>query len=410
MKKQTKQPPISQSDLKLLNDLNGALQQEKHYGYFAVIVLLFVLIVVFLIWAYNSTLEEVTRGQGSIISSSREQIIQSLDPGIIMEMRVKEGDVVEKNQILLKLDDTRSSAILRESEAKVENLTAIAARLKAETTETKPIFPQEISSELKQREYQAYTVRRQSMVDAIEALKASKSFLDHEISITQPLAQQGLVSNVEVLRMQRQSADLGAQILDRKNRYLTDANNELVKTEAELAQARENMAMRADPVDRSFIKAPLRGIVKNIKINTVGGVVNAGQDILEIVPLDDKLLVEAYIRPQDVAFLRPGLPAVVKISAYDYSIYGGLEGVVTLISPDTLSNDKRNSELKLNQNEVYYRILVKTDANSLVDKQGKKLPIIPGMVTTVDVKTGEKTVFQYLIKPITRMKQALQER
>lgn len=248
------------------------------------------------------------------------------------------------------------------------------------------------------------------MVDAIEALKASKSFLDHEISITQPLAQQGLVSNVEVLRMQRQSADLGAQILDRKNRYLTDANNELVKTEAELAQARENMAMRADPVDRSFIQAPLRGIVKNIKINTVGGVVNAGQDILEIVPLDDKLLVEAYIRPQDVAFLRPGLPAVVKISAYDYSIYGGLEGVVTLISPDTLSNDKRNSELKLNQNEVYYRILVKTDANSLVDKQGKKLPIIPGMVTTVDVKTGEKTVFQYLIKPITRMKQALQER
>lgn len=410
MKKQTKQPSISQSDLKLLNDLNGALQQEKHYGYFAVIVLLFVLIVVFLIWAYNSTLEEVTRGQGSIISSSREQIIQSLDPGIIMEMRVKEGDVVEKNQILLKLDDTRSSAILRESEAKVENLTAIAARLKAETTETKPIFPQEISSELKQREYQAYTVRRQSMVDAIEALKASKSFLDHEISITQPLAQQGLVSNVEVLRMQRQSADLGAQILDRKNRYLTDANNELVKTEAELAQARENMAMRADPVDRSFIQAPLRGIVKNIKINTVGGVVNAGQDILEIVPLDDKLLVEAYIRPQDVAFLRPGLPAVVKISAYDYSIYGGLEGVVTLISPDTLSNDKRNSELKLNQNEVYYRILVKTDANSLVDKQGKKLPIIPGMVTTVDVKTGEKTVFQYLIKPITRMKQALQER
>ncbi|MFP6817841.1 HlyD family efflux transporter periplasmic adaptor subunit [Acinetobacter sp.] len=410
MKKQTKQPPISQSDLKLLNDLNGALQQEKHYGYFAVIVLLFVLIVVFLIWAYNSTLEEVTRGQGSIISSSREQIIQSLDPGIIMEMRVKEGDVVDKNQILLKLDDTRSSAILRESEAKVENLTAIAARLKAETTETKPIFPQEISSELKQREYQAYTVRRQSMVDAIEALKASKSFLDHEISITQPLAQQGLVSNVEVLRMQRQSADLGAQILDRKNRYLTDANNELVKTEAELAQARENMAMRADPVDRSFIQAPLRGIVKNIKINTVGGVVNAGQDILEIVPLDDKLLVEAYIRPQDVAFLRPGLPAVVKISAYDYSIYGGLEGVVTLISPDTLSNDKRNSELKLNQNEVYYRILVKTDANSLVDKQGKKLPIIPGMVTTVDVKTGEKTVFQYLIKPITRMKQALQER
>lgn len=410
MKKENEAQSVSQSDLDLINDLNGAFQQEKHRGYFAVVILLFVLIVVFLIWAYNSTLEEVTRGQGSIISSSREQIIQSLDPGTIMEMGVKEGDVVEKDQILLKLDDTRSSAVLRESEAKVESLSALAARLKAETTGTEPVFPQQISNEIKQREYHAFVARRQSMLDAVSGLKQSKSFLDHEISITQPLAQQGLVSNVEVLRMQRQSADLGLQITERKNRYLTDANNELVKTEAELAQARENMLMRADPVERSLIRAPLRGVVKNIKINTVGGVVNAGQDILEIVPLDDKLLVEAYIRPQDVAFLRPGLPAVVKVSAYDYAIYGGLDGVVTLISPDTLSNDKRNSELKLNQNEVYYRILVRTDANSLLDKNGKQLPIIPGMITTVDVKTGEKTVFQYLIKPITRMKQALQER
>lgn len=410
MKKESESQSVSQSDLNLINDLNGAFQQEKHRGYFAVVILLFVFIIVFLIWAYNSTLEEVTRGQGSIISSSREQIIQSLDPGIIMEMGVKEGDVVEKDQILLKLDDTRSSAILRESEAKVENLSALTARLKAETTGGEPVFPQNMSNELKQREYHAFVARRQSMLDAVAGLKQSKSYLDHEISITQPLAQQGLVSNVEVLRMQRQSADLGLQIVERKNRYLTDANNELVKTEAELAQARENMLMRADPVERSLIRAPLRGVVKNIKINTVGGVVNAGQDILEIVPLDDKLLVEAYIRPQDVAFLRPGLPAVVKVSAYDYAIYGGLDGVVTLISPDTLSNDKRNSELKLNQNEVYYRILVRTDANSLLDKNGQQLPIIPGMITTVDVKTGEKTVFQYLIKPITRMKQALQER
>ena len=370
MKKENEAQSVSQSDLDLINDLNGAFQQEKHRGYFAVVILLFVLIVVFLIWAYNSTLEEVTRGQGSIISSSREQIIQSLDPGTIMEMGVKEGDVVEKDQILLKLDDTRSSAVLRESEAKVESLSALAARLKAETTGTEPVFPQQISNEIKQREYHAFVARRQSMLDAVSGLKQSKSFLDHEISITQPLAQQGLVSNVEVLRMQRQSADLGLQITERKNRYLTDANNELVKTEAELAQARENMLMRADPVERSLIRAPLRGVVKNIKINTVGGVVNAGQDILEIVPLDDKLLVEAYIRPQDVAFLRPGLPAVVKVSAYDYAIYGGLDGVVTLISPDTLSNDKRNSELKLNQNEVYYRILVRTDANSLLDKNG----------------------------------------
>lgn len=410
MKKQNKPESINQADLKLMNDLNGALQQEKHRGYFLVILMLFALIIVFVVWAYNSTLEEVTRGQGSIISSSREQIIQSLDPGIIMQMDVKEGDIVEKGQILLRLDDTRSSAVLRESEVKVSNLTAMAARLKAETLGTAPVFPKEVPQELQQRERQAYMARRRAMTDAVAGLQQSKQYLDREIAITQPLAQQGLVSQVEVLRMERQSADLGLQISERRNRYAADANNELVKVEAELAQARENMLMRADPVEHAMIRAPLRGIVKNIKINTVGGVVNAGQDILEIVPLDDKLLVEAYIRPQDVAFVRPGLPAVVKISAYDYSIYGGLEGTVSLISPDTLSNDKRNSELKLNQNEVYYRMLVRTNESSLVDKNGKKMPIIPGMIATVDVKTGEKTVFQYLIKPITRMKQALQER
>ncbi|MBP6117304.1 MAG: HlyD family type I secretion periplasmic adaptor subunit [Neisseriaceae bacterium] len=401
---------VDQADLKLINDLNAAMQQEKHRGQFWVVILFLVLIVVFLVWAYNSKLEEVTRGQGSIIASSREQIIQSLDPGIIVEMNAKEGDVVEKGQILLKLDDTRSAAIWRESEAKVANLEAMSARLRAESSGTPPQFPEGLDDALKQREYAAYVARKRALVDGVAGLQRSQRLLDQEIAITRPMAQKGLVSHVEVLRMERQSADLGLQIADRQNRYATDANNELVKTESELAQARENMAMRADPVERSLIRAPLRGIVKNIKINTVGGVVNAGQEILEIVPLDDKLLVEAYIRPQDVAFLRPGLPAVVKISAYDYAIYGGLEGTVSLISPDTLSNDRRNSELKLNQNEVYYRILVKTNDNSLVDKNGQKMPIIPGMVATVDVKTGEKTVFQYLIKPITRMKQALRER
>ena len=219
------------------------------------------------------------------------------------------------------------------------------------------------------------------------------------------------MSQVELLRMQRDSHDLAVQITERQNRYTTDASNELVKTESELAQAKENMAMRADPVERSQIRAPMKGIVKNIRINTIGGVVSAGQDILEIVPIEDNLLVEAYIRPNDVAFIRPGLPAVVKLTAYDYAIYGGLEGKVTLISPDTLSDEKRNaSELKLNMNNVYYRILVQTSGSNLVDKNGNEMPIIPGMVATVDVKTGEKTVFQYLTKPITRMKQALRER
>ena len=402
---------IRKDDLQLVNDLNAALQKEKHHGQFWVIMLLFAFLVVFVIWAYNSPLEEVTRGQGSIIPSSREQVIQSLDPGTIAEMRVQEGDIVEKDEVLLKLDDTRSSAILRESEAKVANLEAMLARLKAESYGTAIVFPAGISKDLQQRERAAYEARRRAMTDAVAGLGQSKAALDQEIRITAPMVKHGVVSEVELLRMQRESSDLAQQISQRKNDYAAKANEELVRVESELAQAKENMAMRADPVERSEVKAPMRGIVKDIKINTVGGVVTAGQEIMTIVPLDDKLLVEAYINPRDVAFIRPGLPAVVKISAYDYAIYGGLYGKVTLISPDTLSNQNRaTDQLKLDQNQVYYRMLVQTEGNTLRDKNGKELPIIPGMVATVDVKTGEKTVFQYLIKPITRLKQALRER
>ena len=405
-----KKENISSADLHLINDLNAALQTEKHRGLFAVIVILCLLITAFVVWAYNSKVEEVTRGQGSVIPSSREQIVQSLDPGTIAEMKVKEGDIVEKGQVLLKMDDTRSSAILRESAAKVVNLEAMVSRLRAEAYGMPLKFADHIPKELRQREAAAFEARRRSVVDAVVGLHQNKATLDKEIAITAPMVKQGVMSEVELLRMQRESSQLALQISEKQNQYAAEANNELVKTEAELAQARENMAMRADPVERSEIRAPLRGIVKNIQINTVGGVVQAGQDILEIVPLDDKLLVEAYIRPQDVAFMRPGLDAVVKLSAYDFAIYGGLHGKVTLISPDTLSNQKRADELKLDQNQQYYRILVETDGNSIKDKNGKSMQIIPGMVATVDVKTGEKTVFDYLIKPITRLKQALRER
>ena len=405
------QEKINKEDLKLINDLSAALQSEKHTGYFAIISLFLSFMVVFIIWAYFSPLEEVAQGQGRIIPSSREQIVQSLDPGTIQQMLVKEGDTVEKGQILLKLDDTRSSAILREIKAKVEHLEAMVARLQAEAYNTKLTFPEDISDELKKREEAAYVSRRRAMEEQVSGLQKSKAALEQQIAITTPMVKRGVMSQVELLRMQRDSHDLAVQITERQNRYTTDASNELVKTESELAQAKENMAMRADPVERSQIRAPMKGIVKNIRINTIGGVVSAGQDILEIVPIEDNLLVEAYIRPNDVAFIRPGLPAVVKLTAYDYAIYGGLEGKVTLISPDTLSDEKRNaSELKLNMNNVYYRILVQTSGSNLVDKNGNEMPIIPGMVATVDVKTGEKTVFQYLIKPITRMKQALRER
>lgn len=401
---------LSQKDLKLVSDLDAAMQAEKHRGLLGMVWVMLLFIIAFVTWAYLSPLEEVTRGQGSIIPSSRQQMIQSLDAGILKVMHVKEGDTVEKGDILVTLDDTRSSAGYREAEAKVVNLEAMLARYKAEAYDLPLEFPESTPTELRDREAAAYNARQQALKSAVSGLSQSKRILDEQIRRTAAMVKRGVSSEIELLRMQRESSDIALQINERQNQYKTEANNELVRTESELAQARENLALRADPVERSDIRSPVRGIVNNIKINTIGGVINPGQDIMEIVPIDDKLLVQAYINPQDVAFIHPGLPAVVKLSAYDYAIYGGLDGVVTLISPDTLSDERRPSELNLDASQSYYRVLIETSGSVLTDKTGKPLPIMPGMIANVDIKTGEKTVFQYLIKPITRMKQALRER
>lgn len=404
------EPSVAGKDLPFLNDLQAAMQQEKHTGMFWTIGLLALLIASFLIWAYVSNVEEVTRGQGSVIPSSREQVIQSLDPGVLAEMRVKEGDLVEPGQVLVRLDAARSTAVLREAESKVQTLRATAARLRAEAHGTTLKFDGATPRSLVARETAAYRARLQAMTEAVQGLRQSKALLDREIAITEPMVGKGVVSEVELLRMKRQSNDLAMQMTERRNRFQSDANTELLRVEAELSQSEEAAAARADPVKRSEIKAPLRGLVKNIKINTLGGVIGAGQPIMEIVPVDGPLLVEAYIRPQDVAFIKPGDEALVKLSAYDYALYGGLDGQVSLISPDTLQDNRRPSELKLNPEESFYRVIVRTNDNRLRDKHGQELPIIPGMIASVDIKTGEKTVFEYLVKPVTRLKQALRER
>lgn len=401
---------VAQDDLPLLNDLHAAMQHEKHRGMYWTITLLALFLAVFLVWAYFSNVEEVTRGQGSVIPSSREQVIQSLDPGVLSEMLVREGDLVERGQVLLKLDTARSSAVYREAKNKADALEATAVRLRSEAHGVPLKFPASVPAELVARETAAYRARTRAVNETVQGLEQSKKLLDQEIAITEPMAAKGVVSEVEILRMKRQSNDLQLQITERRNKFQSDANTDLVRVEADLAQSEEAAAARADPVKRSEIKAPLRGVVKNIKINTVGGVVGAGQDIMEIVPVDGPLLVEAYIRPQDVAFIKPNDDALVKLTAYDYAIYGGLEGKVKLISPDTLQDNRRPSELKLNPEESFYRVIVQTTSHDLKDKNGKEMPIIPGMIATVDIKTGEKTVFQYLIKPITRLKQALRER
>lgn len=401
---------LSKRDLKLVNDLNAAMQEETHYGLWLGVLLITSLMIVFIYWAYNSELEEVTVGQGSVIPSSRQQMVQSLDGGILKSLEVREGQSVKRGDVLVTLDDTRYSAILAESEAKMLNLEAMTARYSAEAYGTPLQFPDNVSEELRNRETIAYKARKKALEETLSGLHKSKQILDEQIRRTAAMVQRGVSSEIELLRMQQQSTDIILKINETQNKYTTDANDNLVRTAAELAQARENVAKNADPVARAVIYSPVDGIVNNIKFNTIGGVIRAGEDIMEIVPIGENLLVQAYIRPQDVAFIRPGQEAVVKLSAYDYSVYGGLEGVVTLISPDTLQDDRRPSQLNLNANESYYRVLVETNDSKLTDRNGESLEIIPGMVATVDIKTGKKSVFDYLTRPVTRMKQAFRER
>ena len=223
----------------------------------------------------------------------------------------------------------------------------------------------------------------------------------------------GLVSEVELLRLKRQRNDRALQMADRQNKFRTDAAADLIRVESELAQARETLVARADAAQRTEIRSPMKGTVKSIRVNTIGGVVQAGQEIMTIVPTEDTLVIEAYVRPADVAFIHPGQKAVVKISAYDYAIYGGLDGTVENISPDTLRDERRAGTPVADvadEANSYYRVLVRTTSNSLTTPNGQVLPIIPGMTASVEMLTGRKTVLQYLIKPLNRASEALRER
>jgi adhesin transport system membrane fusion protein len=369
----------------------------------------------FILWASWAELEEVTRGQGRVVPSSKEQVIQSLDPGILTELLVREGDVVEKGQLLLRIDPTRAEAMYRELEAKAVALAATAARLRAEAYGGKLEFPDKVRAhpEVLRRETDVYKSRVRALEESLAGLNRGIALLDREISITEPMVGRGLVSEVELLRLKRQRNDLALQAADRRNKFSADAAADLTKVESELAQTNETLIARAETFARTEIRAPMKGTVKSIKINTIGGVVQAGQDIMLIVPTEDTLVIEAYVRPADVAFLHPGQKAIVKISAYDYAIYGGLDGVVEHISPDTLRDERRGGAPATdvpNEESSFYRVLVRTSQTSLRTPAGQELPIIPGMTASVEMLSGTKTVMQYLLKPVNRAAEAMRER
>lgn len=380
--------------------------QEPHLPRSSLVVWSVVsMLVVFIAWAGWFQLDEVTTGSGKVVPSSHEQVIQSLEGGIIHKLLVQEGDIVERGQQVAQLDRTKTESSVLESESRLNAALATASRLTAEVNGTELTFPAELDDDidLVRQETALFTSRRESLEKGVAGLRQGMTLVQRELALTQPLVKQGAASNVEVLRLQRQKNELENKVTEMQNQYFVRAREELAKANAEIEAQRSVMKGREDSLTRLTFNAPVRSIVKDIDVTTVGGVIPPNGKLMTLVPLDDQMVIEAKISPRDVAFIHPGQAALVKITAYDYSIYGGLQGEVMMISPDTIQDDVK-------RDVYFYRVYIRTNTNHLENKQGKEFPIFPGMIATVDIKTGSKSILDYLLKPLNKAKEALRER
>ncbi|SFI32671.1 membrane fusion protein, adhesin transport system [Pseudomonas argentinensis] len=399
-----------------------------------------------LLWANFAEVDEVTRGEGKAIPSSRVQKIQNLEGGIVSELFVHEGQVVEAGTPLLRLDDTRFASNVGETEADRLSLAMRVERLSAEVEGRELAIPEDIAAKapgLAQSERALFLSRQQQLQDEIAGLQEqltqrrqevrefvskqgqfrnSLELLRQEIRMSEPLVAEGAVSPVEVLRLKRAEVESRGQLeatglaipraeaaikeVERKidetrGRFRSEALTQLNEARTDLSKIESTGRALEDRVNRTQVTSPVRGIVKQLLVNTIGGVIQPGSDMVEIVPIDDTLLVEARIRPQDIAFLHPGQEAVVKFTAYDYTIYGGLKAKLEQIGADTVTDEEGNS---------FYLIKLRTEKSHLGTEE-RPLLIIPGMVTSVDIITGKKSVLSYLLKPIIRARaEALRER
>lgn len=393
---------------------------------------------IFVIWSAVAQVDEITRGEGKVIPSRQLQVLQSLDGGIILEIAVQEGQVVQAGQTLLKVDPTRFVSSVRENRAQFLSLQAKASRLRA-LAEEKPFEPPQEALrddpktvEEERRLYEAraseldgqVSIARQQLVQKQQEFNEASSrraqasqaydLTARELSVTRPLLGSGAVSEVELLRLERDVArfrgerdmataqiarsqaaiaEASRKVQEVEINFRNEARKELAETQARLNALTEGNIGLADKVKHSDIRSPVRGTVKRLLVNTVGGVVQPGRDIVEVVPLEDNLLLEARVLPKDIAFLRPGQKALVKFTAYDFSIYGGLDATLEHIGADSITDERGNT---------YYTVKVRTAKSSL----GENLPIIPGMVAEVDIVTGQKSILAYLLKPVLKAKQA----
>jgi len=363
---------------------------------------------IFLAWAWYFPLVEVSTGQGTVVPSSREQVIQSLEGGILASLAVVEGSVVDSDEVLAQLDPTRSVSNVDEAAAKYSASLAASARLRAELEEAdRVIFPAALDDarfdDLRANETALFRSRKANLTETLAGLTEGLELLEQELTITQRLQSSGAASRVELIRQQRDAAETRLEIARLKADNRVKTGEELQRINAEAEVQASIVRGRTDQLSRLTVRAPMRGVVKDVAVTTIGGVIPPGGQLMTIVPIDDQLLIEARISPRDIAFIHPGQEALVKISAYDYAIFGGMQGEVVTISPNTVRDE-------IKPEQVYYRVYIRTASDILTNSAGTEFPIVPGMIATVDIRTGEKTVWQYLIKPFNRAQEALRER
>lgn len=411
-------------------------------------LLLFIVVTVISLigWAWWAELEEVTSGAGLVIPASKVKVVQNLEGGIVLAILTEDGAQVKKGQVLLRIDPTGFGARLNESLGRQAGMQVTLRRLRAEAEETEPDFDDALIEQwpdLVSRELTLFLSRRESLQASLNALNElvlqrgqeikevrnqirvvgrSLSLANEELELMRPAVREGIVSRVELFRTESRVNDLDGQLSsarlsiprikatlaeakqrleERKKQFRSEALLERNLLEVELSALTETIGAEQDRVARTDVRSPVDGIVKELKVTTIGQVVQPGLDLVEIVPLDDTLLIEAQVRPADIAFLRPGQLAVVKLTAYDFTLYGTLEGELERISVDTIEDE---------QGERFYKILVRTQRNFLGEESAGNV-ILPGMVAQVDVITGKKTVLQYITSPLLRVQgQALRER
>ena len=362
---------------------------------------------ILLVWSAFSYVDEVTHAEGRIIPSSRMQIVQNMEGGIVRSINVKQGDVVEKDDVVLQMESVQYSSELDSKKQQVMSLMAKQARLQAEVNDQSLQFTKEFSamaSQYVQTEMSEFDSRRRRLNADVNLLESQLNSGQQELEIVRKMTERGLEPQIELVRTQARVDELRNKIESMKRQFKSESATELSRVVLELNPLRQTLPAFADKLNRTQVKAPLKGVVNRVMVNTVGGVIKPGEPIVEIVPFDDTLVVEAQIRPQDIGFIHLGQSANVKITAYDYSIFGSLKGKITNISPDSVSKEERGQVM------YYYVARIETSAK-VIQSLEKNLPIIPGMQAQVDIITGNKSVLSYLLKPLIGVKEnAFRER